>query len=50
MARYWRGEMTPRKLRSMIDNGTLEVHEINRQTFIFDTKYLSDDVISKVKR
>jgi hypothetical protein len=50
MAQYWGGDMTPKKLRSMIASESLKVIEINRQTFIFDTKYLPADVINKAKR
>jgi len=50
MAQYWGGEITVKKLRSMIKLGRLKVIQINRQTFIFDTQYLPTEVINKVKR
>jgi len=50
MAQYWGGEMTTKKLRAMIDKDTLKVIPLSRQMFIFDTKYLPAEVISKVKR
>jgi hypothetical protein len=50
MAQYWGGEMTPKKLRALIDRGTLPVMQLSRQTYIFDTKYLPSHVIEKVKR
>ncbi|MHC4068755.1 MAG: hypothetical protein ACYSR8_04145 [Planctomycetota bacterium] len=50
MAQYWGGEMTSKKLRAMIESGSLKVIKINRQTFIFDTEYLPAEVIRKVKQ
>lgn len=50
MAECWGGDMTPKKLRNMIKSGSLRVIKLNRQTYVFDTKYLPDEVITKVKR
>jgi hypothetical protein len=50
MAQYWGGEMTPRKLKAMIGGGSLKAKQLNRQTFVFDTKDLPEKVIEKVKR
>jgi hypothetical protein len=49
MARYWGGEMTAKKLKAMIESGRLKAIQLNRQTFVFDTKYLPAEVINKVK-
>ncbi len=50
MAQYWGGDMTAKKLRSMIDSKSLKAYRMNRQTFIFDTEYLPAEVIARVKR
>jgi hypothetical protein len=50
MAQCWGGDMTAKKVRAMIDKGRLSVMPINRQTYVFDTKYLPTHVIDKVKR
>ncbi|MFC1738561.1 hypothetical protein ACFL1G_05880 [Planctomycetota bacterium] len=50
MAQYWGGEITAKKLRTMINNDRLQVYKINRQTFIFDIKFLPEHVITKVKK
>ena len=50
MAQYWGGDMTVKKIRSMINGGQLRVIKINRQSFIFDTKLLPKHVIEKVKK
>jgi len=49
MAQYWGGEMTAKKLKAMIESGRLKAIQLNRQTFVFDTKYLPAEVINKVK-
>ncbi len=50
MATYWGGQITPKKLKSMIKNGNLKVEQINRQTFVFDTETLPDYVRNKVRK
>ncbi|MBA7663220.1 hypothetical protein ES703_71259 [subsurface metagenome] len=50
MATHWGGQMTAKKLRAMIDAGTLRVEQINRQTFVFDTDKLPDYVVNKVRK
>jgi hypothetical protein len=41
--------MTAKKLKAMIESGRLKAIQLNRQTFVFDTKYLPAEVINKVK-
>lgn len=43
------GDMTPKKLRVLINNGVIKVMEYNRQTFFFDTRDWSDEVVNKLK-
>lgn len=43
------GDMTPKKLRVMINNRTIRVMQMNRQTFIFDTRDWSDEAVKKLK-
>ena len=50
MAQYWGGDITAKKIRSMINSGTLKVIELNRQSFIFETKLLPEHVIKKLKK
>ena len=50
MAQYWGGDMTPIKIKSMINTGILKVIKLGRQSFIFDTKLLPKHVIEKVTK
>ncbi len=50
MAQYWGGDMTAKKVRSMVDKGLLRVIQINRQTYIFDTSLLPKHVLEKVRK
>jgi hypothetical protein len=50
MALYWGGQMTSKKLKSMIESEKLKVEQINRQTFVFDTETLPDYVKDKVRK
>lgn len=50
MAELWGGDMTAKKLRTMIDNGQMPVEKINRQTFVFDTRNLPDRIAGEMHR
>ena len=50
MANCWGGDMTAKKLSGMIRSGRVKAKKLNRQTFIFDTKYLSPETIKQIKK
>jgi hypothetical protein len=49
MAGYYKGGMTPKKLKAIIQMGTLTVETLTRETFVFDIAQLPDYVREKVK-
>jgi len=50
MADLWGGDMTAKKLSAMVKNQRIHVKEINRQTFVFDTRDLPGYVCEAMRK
>ena len=48
LAKVW-GGMTTRKLSVLMKSGLKKFKKINRQTYVFDTRYLPNYVVEKLK-
>jgi hypothetical protein len=50
LANLWGGDMMQKKIRAMIDSGTLRAIKQSRQTFIFDKRQLPEHVKEKLRK